>query len=53
MLFRERAIIAIELLKKQPPVTLEQARAQIESIKAERKGNVHKKLPPTAEKSQK
>lgn len=33
MTFQERAKLAMEALSKQPPVTLEQARAQVQRIK--------------------
>ena len=33
MLFRERSKLAMEVMAKQPPVTLEQAREQVKAIK--------------------
>ena len=33
MLFKERSKIAMEILAKQPPVTLEMARAQAKALK--------------------
>jgi len=49
MLFKERAIIAIDALKKQKPVTLEQARAQAKRIRERIEGKT-KKQPPVAGK---
>ena len=45
MLFKERALIAIEILKKQKPVTLEQARAQAKRIQDRIEGKVKKQAP--------
>jgi hypothetical protein len=45
MLFRERAKIAIEILAKQPPATLEQVRAQVQELK-ERSSVKEKKCAP-------
>ena len=45
MTFKERAKIAIEALKKQKPVTLEQARAQAQRVKERIEGKVKKQAP--------
>lgn len=43
MTFQERAKLAQEILSKQPPVTLEQARAQVEKINKRIAGKDKKK----------
>lgn len=45
MLFRERAKIAIEILAKQPPATLEQIRAQVRDLKERSSAKVTKCAP--------
>ena len=45
MTFQERAKIAIEVLKRQPKVTLEQAREQVRQIKAESAAKAKKQGP--------
>ena len=42
MTFKERAILAIENLKKQKPVTLEQARAQAKRVQERIEGKTKK-----------
>jgi len=45
MTFKERVRIAIEQLKKQKPVTLEQARAQAQRVQERTEGKIKKQLP--------
>jgi hypothetical protein len=45
MTLQERAKIAMELLAKQPPVTLEQARAQAQRVKERCENSIKKTRP--------
>ena len=40
--FAERAKLAMEILSKQPPITLEEARAQVEWLKKKSRSKIKK-----------
>ena len=46
MFFKERAEMAMKLLAKQPPVTLEQARAQAQRVRERMEASITKRKGP-------